>query len=71
MFLLKKTNKIALSTSDNKRTESFYFIEACAYGTSKILYQNKKKRLNVIIQENNKKGLTLMVLENKQLKSLI
>ena len=34
----EKTNKIALSTSDNKRTESVDLIEAYAYGTSKVLY---------------------------------
>ena len=47
MFLLKKNNKIALSSINDKRMKSIDLIETYAYGMSKELVS--KKRLNVRI----------------------
>ena len=44
----EETNKIALSSNDDKRNQSIDSIETYAYGTSKDLV-SEKKRLNVTI----------------------
>ena len=41
MFLLKKNNKIALSSNDDKRMQSVDSIETYAYETSKYLVSEK------------------------------
>ena len=43
MFSLKKFNKIALSSNDDKRMESIDSIETYAYGTSKDLVKEKEE----------------------------
>ena len=49
MFLLKKTNKIALSSNDD--IDSIDSIETYAYGTSKVLISEKEEfRCNNIIK---------------------
>ena len=62
MFLLKKINKIALSSNDDKRMQSTDSIESYAYGTSKDLVSEKEeiKCSNMIKQ--CKKCLTLTML---------
>ena len=45
----EEINKIALSLNDDKRMQSIDSIEIYAYGTSKDLVSEKKKRLNVAI----------------------
>ena len=44
----EEVNKIALSTTNDKRIQSIYSIEKYAYGTSKELVC-KKKKLNATI----------------------
>ena len=50
MFLLKKLNKISLSSNDDKRMSSIGLTEKYAYGTSRdIIYVKEKiKHYNVI-----------------------
>ena len=43
MFLLKKINKMALSSDDDKIMQSIYFIETYAYGTGKGLVSEKEE----------------------------
>ena len=51
MFLLKKTNKIALSSNDDKRMQSVDSIETYAYGTNKDLVIDKEEiKCNSIIK---------------------
>ena len=52
MLLLNKINKIALSSSDDKRMQSIDSIETFAYGTSKdLVYKKEKIKRNNIIQK--------------------
>ena len=61
----EEINKIALSSNDYKRMQSFDSIETYAYGTSKEVKSEKEdiKRNNVIKQ--CKKVLTLMMIQKK------
>ena len=52
MFLLKKTNKIALSSNDDKRMQSVDSIETYAYGTSKDLAsENEEITCSITIKQ--------------------
>ena len=46
--LLKKLIRIPLSSNDDKRMQSIGLIETYAYGMSKDLVSEKKKRIKVI-----------------------
>ena len=51
MFLLKKNNKIALSSNDDKRMQSIGQIERDAYGTGKYLVSESEEiKCNNIIK---------------------
>ena len=50
MFLLKKLNKIALSSNYDKRMQSNDSIETYAYGTNKDLVSEREEKM----QEYNK-----------------
>ena len=61
----EEVNKIALTTNDDRRMESFDSIETCAYGMSKDLVSEKEEiKCNNIIKRY-KKWLTLMMLQKK------
>ena len=71
MFLLKKINKIALSSNDDKRIESIDSIETYTYGTSNDLVSEKEEIKCYNIIKQYKKWLTLMVLKKKTQKNII
>ena len=52
---IEETNKIALSSNDDKRMQSIDSIETCAYGTSKDLVSEREeiKGDNLIKRYNN------------------
>ena len=54
MFLLKKINKIALSSNDDERMQSIDSIEAYTYGTSKRLVSETKEIKCTSIISNTK-----------------
>ena len=59
---MKEINKIALSSNDNNRMQSFDLIEIYAYWTSKgLVSENEEIKCNNIIKLK-KRWLTLMVL---------
>ena len=59
---MKEINKIALSSNDNNRMQSFDSIEIYAYWTSKdLVSENEEIKCNNIIKLK-KRWLTLMVL---------
>ena len=60
MFLLKKNNKIALSSNDDKRIQANDSIETYEYGTSKDLI-SKKEDANC----NNTKIINFNMLQKK------
>ena len=55
MFLLKKINKMALSSDDDKIMQSIYFIETYAYGTGKGLVSEKEEiKCKKLIKQHEK-----------------
>ena len=52
MFFTEVINKIALSSSDDKRMQSIDLIETYAYGTSKDLICKKEKIKRNIIKQH-------------------
>ena len=58
----EKINKIALSSSDDKRMQSIDSIETYAYGTSKVLVSEKEEIKSSNIIKQYKKWLTLIML---------
>ena len=63
MFLLKKINKMALSSDDDKIMQSIYFIETYAYGTGKGLVSEKEEIKCKKLIKQHKEWLTLMMLK--------
>ena len=58
---IEETNKVTLSSNDDKRMQSIDLIQTYAYGTSKDLVSEKEEIRNNIIKRN-KKWLILMML---------
>ena len=50
----EEINKIALSSNDDKRIQSFHSIETYAYGTRKDLVSEKEIKCNSIIKIDKK-----------------
>ena len=50
----EETNKVALSSNDDKRMQSIDLIQTYAYGTSKDLVSEKEEIRNNIIKRNKK-----------------
>ena len=67
----EETNKIALSSNDDKRMQSIDLIETCAYVTSKVLVVEKEEIKCSKIIKSYKKWLTLMMLQKKTEKNII
>ena len=61
----EEINKIALSSSDNKRMQSIVSIETFAYGTSRDLVSEKEEIKCNNILKRYKKWLTLMMQKRK------
>ena len=63
----EEINKIALSSSDDKRMQSIDSIETYGYGTSKDLIC-KEKKLNKIIQQSNTKTFNFHYITKEDIK---
>ena len=61
----EEINKIALSSRDDKRMQSFDSIETYIYGMSKDLVKEKKEIKCNNITKRYKKWLTFMMLQRK------
>ena len=51
---IEETNKVTLSSNDDKRMQSIDLIQTYAYGTSKDLVSEKEEIKNNIIKRNKK-----------------